>query len=170
MINFIIYFAHGKESGPNGLKIQYLSKISKKYKIEAVSPDYTYTHNPDERVEKLLKICDAPSDKLILVGSSMGGYVSAVASNKLNPAGMFLMAPAFYMQDYKIKEPVPHSKNTWIVHGFKDSIVPYENSVKYAEKFGCYLHLINSEHNLNDSIERIADLFELFLLETINIR
>ena len=169
-MSYSIYFAHGKESGPKGIKIQYLSKIAEKYKIKTYSPNYSYTFDPDIRVENLLSICNVVPNKLILIGSSMGGYVSAVASSKLKPIGMFLMAPAFYMPGYKIEEPVPNSKNTWIVHGFKDSIVPYENSVKYAEKFDCYLHLINSEHTLNNSIERIGHLFELFLLETINIR
>ncbi len=168
MKKLTLFFAHGKESSPNGVKIQHLSKIASKYDIKLVSPDYSYTFDPDVRVEKLLSICNVPQNNLILVGSSMGGYVSAVASEKLKPIGMFLMAPAFCMQNYKQQEPVPYSKNVWIIHGFNDEIVPYENSVKYAEKFGCSLHLLNSEHTLNDSILRIGNLFDLFLNEIIS--
>ena len=167
MNDLTLYFAHGKESGPNGYKIQHLSKIATKYNIKSVRPDYSYTFDPDVRVEKLLSIYNVPQNNLILVGSSMGGYVSAAASEKLKPVGMFLMAPAFYMQNYKQQEPVPYSENVWIIHGFNDEVVPYENSVKYAEKFGCSLYLLNSEHTLNDSIIRIGNLFDLFLNEII---
>jgi predicted esterase len=162
-MSYTIYFAHGKESGPKGIKIIELSKIAERYGIEVISPDYTYTYDPDERVEKLLSVCNIKSENLILLGSSMGGYVSAVASKMLKPKAMFLMAPAFYIGDYKEQNPVPYTENLTIVHGFKDNIVPYENSVKFAAKHDATLHLINSGHTLNDSLDLLKKLFNIFL-------
>jgi predicted esterase len=163
MSDFILYFAHGKESNPKSFKISRLSKLAALYGIKVYAPDYSFTFNADLRVEKLVSECSIKSKNLILVGSSMGGYVSAVASEKLKPVGMFLMSPAFYMEGYKYQEPKPYSNITWIIHGFRDEIVPYSHSVKYAEKYSCSLCLLDSKHNLNDSIDTIENLFELFL-------
>ena len=54
----------------------------------------------------MLQLELVPHERLILVGSSMGGYVSTVASVSLKPAGLFLMAPAFYMPIGREQNPI----------------------------------------------------------------
>ena len=101
-----IIFSHGKESGPWGSKITALAEIARKSafpnSIDVESIDYTGTADPDERVELLGKSLNR--DDLVLVGSSMGGYVSAVAAQQYAVRGLFLMAPAFYMPGYRNHE------------------------------------------------------------------
>src|SRR5690242_244280 len=92
----MVVFSHGKESGPWGTKITRLAEVAENLGFGVLSVDYTGTADPDERVRLLLGAV-APSDvRLVLVGSSMGGYVSTLASPTLLPNGLFLMAPAFY--------------------------------------------------------------------------
>ena len=49
----LVCFAHGKESGPWGLKITRLADVARQQGFEVMSPDYRQTQNPDERVEML---------------------------------------------------------------------------------------------------------------------
>ena len=44
-----------------------------------------------------MNILKDETGRFILVGSSMGGYVSLVASGKVEPQAVFLLAPALYM-------------------------------------------------------------------------
>ena len=52
---------------------------------EVDSIDYTDTYDPDLRVERLVSILKNAKEKCILVGSSMGGYVSLMASREVRP-------------------------------------------------------------------------------------
>ena len=158
----LVYFAHGKESGPWGDKIQHLAAIAKACGFEVESPDYSFTKNQEERVEMLLAL-NPQADNLILVGSSMGGYVSAVASDQLKPDGLFLMAPAFYVPFYNEQNPKPYASKTIIVHGENDEIIPVSHSKKYADEYDVELHVLNSDHRLKSAITDIGELFKDFL-------
>ena len=102
-----IYFAHGKESGPWGSKIRALAELAESKGFEADSIDYQNQQDPDQRVERLLNILIREQRDALLVGSSMGGYVSLVASQSYPVSGVFLMAPALYLPDYVQPELLP---------------------------------------------------------------
>ena len=82
-----VYFSHGQESGPWGSKIKRLADIAREQGCEVDSVDYTGEKDPDLRVEQLLDVLKAESDSFILVGSSMGGYVTTVAAEVVHPVG-----------------------------------------------------------------------------------
>jgi hypothetical protein len=52
-----------------------------------------------------------------------------------------------------------------IVHGWRDSIVPVENSIRWAREHRAALHLLDSDHRLEDQIGAICGLLRAFLLE-----
>ena len=158
-----VYFSHGKESGPWGSKIKRLASIAKEHGCHVNSIDYTGINNPDHRVEHLLDILQQENDKFLLVGSSMGGYVSLVASEQVNAEAVFLMAPALYLEGYKQQTYHPAHCNVEIVHGWFDEIIPPEHSFRFAKEGTYPLHLIPSDHRLNSSLERVANIFEQFL-------
>jgi len=157
-----VYFAHGKESGPWGTKIQALAEVAKARGFQVESPDYSSTMDPQERVKMLLALKPAAKN-LILVGSSMGGYVSAVASRTLKPRGLFLLAPAFFIDSYPEQSPRPDAGMTEIIHGWSDDVVPPEHSIRYAGEHKVTLHLVDSDHRLTSALPRIGDLFAAFL-------
>ena len=72
-----VYFAHGKESGPWGSKIRHLASIAEANGYEVVSPDYSALPDPEARVKHLLELLsqEPETSNIVLVGSSMGGYV-----------------------------------------------------------------------------------------------
>jgi len=158
-----IYFSHGKESGPWGTKIKRLAEIaeSRKYAVEAI--DYTDTMDPDLRVERLLDALARERDDYLLVGSSMGGYVSLVASESIDASAVFLMAPALYIPGYRRQEYHSRAAQIEIVHGWSDDIIAVEHSIRYAREADCTLHLIAGDHALNGSLDRVEGLFEGFL-------
>ena len=169
-----VIFSHGKESGPWGSKITKLANIGKAQGFTVDSIDYSGINSPDERVSKLNKYLANEAQPYILVGSSMGSYVSLVAtqtSQSFNqspnqPIGVFLLAPALFMPDYQHQTYTTTFKNIEIVHGWSDDIIPVEHSIKYAKQALCTLHLIDGDHRLNSSIEQVIELFEMFLLKT----
>ncbi len=158
-----VYFSHGKESGPWGSKIKRLADVAKAYGYSVDSIDYTDLLDPDLRVERLISILKKEEDDFLLVGSSMGGYVSLVASEKINANGLFLLAPALYIPGYR-KQTYKKQIDVEIVHGWSDDVIPSENSIKFAKNIDCSLHLISGDHRLNSSINIVEKLFVQFLI------
>ena len=158
-----VYFSHGKESGPWGTKIKRLAKIAENMGRGVESIDYTDTMDPDLRVDRLLGVLAREQDEFVLVGSSMGGYVSLAASQAVPAEAIFLMAPALYIPGYERQEYRSRCSYIEIVHGWSDDVIPVENSIRYAQEADCTLHLISGDHPLNSSLEVVAGLFERFL-------
>ena len=160
-----VWFSHGKESGPWGSKIKRLAAIAEEYGYQVDSIDYTGMADPDLRVERLLSRLQGSSDGTnILVGSSMGGYVSLVASEQVAVKGLFLLAPALYLPGYKTEKFSSDYPFTEIVHGWSDDVIPPENSIRFAQQDNCSLHLIDGDHRLQSSIAMVENIFRLFLV------
>lgn len=158
----LVLFAHGKESGPWGSKIQALAEVAKHYDYRVESPDYSDLPDAKSRVERLLTLFPENPGELILVGSSMGGHVSLAASAALKPKGLFLLAPAIGLPGYA-PAPPPIAERTVIVHAWQDDIVPEAKVTAYARYHQTELHLVNSDHRLTSALPFIRLLFEEFL-------
>ncbi len=162
-----LFFSHGKESGPWGFKIKRLAVIAEAHGCNVDSIDYRDCMDADLRVERLLSCLQQASQDFILVGSSMGGYVSLVASASVQTRALFLIAPALYIPSFKIQDYPSTSAHTEIVHGWSDDVIPVQNSIDYARKSDSSLHLISGDHPLNTSIDTIELLFEQFLASVL---
>ena len=158
-----VIFSHGQESGPWGTKIRAMSERAKALGCSIDSIDYQGIADPTLRVEKLIRECRGLNEPLILVGSSMGGHVATAAADALNAAGLFVLAPAYYMEGYEELTPLPPSMPICIVHGWHDDIVPVENSIRYARECSASLHLVDGDHRLTDNIEAINEHLEQFI-------
>jgi pimeloyl-ACP methyl ester carboxylesterase len=158
-----VVFSHGKESGPWGSKITAMAALVRELAMAVESVDYRGMDHPGARVAKLAATGAELKAPLVLVGSSMGGHVSAAAASRLKPKGLFLLAPAFYMAGYEEYTPQDVSCPTVIVHGWHDDIVPVENSIRWAREHQAALHVLNSDHRLEDQIEAICRLLRDFL-------
>jgi pimeloyl-ACP methyl ester carboxylesterase len=158
-----VVFSHGKESGPWGSKIVRLSEVARALGIEVESVDYQGMDDPRARVAKLIAV-GGGLGPLVLVGSSLGGHVAAAAAAALPVRGLFLLAPAFYMPGFEAHTPQAVSCPVAIVHGWRDDIVPVDNSIRWAREHRAALHIIDSDHRLQDGIEAIARVFGDFLV------
>jgi pimeloyl-ACP methyl ester carboxylesterase len=158
-----VVFSHGKESGPWGSKITAMAAVAGELGLAVESVDYRGLDDPRDRVRKLIERGKELEQPLVLVGSSMGGYVSAAAASALGPRGLFLLAPAFYMAGYEEYTPQDVACPTAITHGWHDAIVPVENSIRWAREHRAALHLLDSDHRLEDQIGVICPLLRAFL-------
>lgn len=156
-----VCFCHGRESGPWGTKIRRLARVAEQGSCRVVSCDDRDTQDPDERVRRLL-VREGLAAPLVLVGSSMGGYVAAVAAARLRPAGLFLMAPAIGLPGYQDVPPLAACPVT-IVHGWEDTIVPLANVLPFAARQRATLHVLADGHLLHASLDQVAALFAAFL-------
>ena len=158
-----VVFSHGKESGPWGSKITAMAGVVRELGLEVESVDYRGMDDPRERVKKLIAVGSALPTPQVLVGSSMGGHVSAAAAAELRPRGVFLLAPAFYMPGFEQYTPQDVPAATVIVHGWHDDIVPVQSSIRWAQEHRAALHVLDSGHRLEDQIETICLLLRAFL-------
>jgi pimeloyl-ACP methyl ester carboxylesterase len=159
-----VIFSHGKESGPWGTKIQRLADSARRLGHPVESIDYSDTMDPDVRSQRLLDYLqnEQVSDP-VLVGSSMGGYVTLQAAKQYKLAGCFVLAPAIYMPGYEHNAPDQPLTNLEIVHGWADEVVPVEHSIRFAQAQACTLHLVDDDHRLIRSLDTIDEYFVAFL-------
>ena len=162
----LVCFAHGKESGPWGTKITHLADTAKRRGYEVISPDYSHSHDPHARVAQLLELAPKAGRALVLVGSSMGGYVSAMACAALKPQALLLMAPALYFPGFD-QEPAGIPALCSVVHGWSDDIVPVDRAIRFARTHSAALHVLNSGHTLNDQLPALDLLFDDLLRRTL---
>jgi alpha/beta superfamily hydrolase len=160
-----VIFSHGKESGPWGGKITAMAAVVRDLGVEVESVDYRGLNDAPDRVVKLIEAAARIAAPVVLVGSSMGGHVSGAAAAHIKPRGLFLLAPAFYMPGYEVHTPQDVTCATAIVHGWRDDIVPVDNSVRWAREHAATLHVLDSDHRLEDQIEVICRLLRSFLMD-----
>lgn len=160
----LVCFAHGKESGPWGTKITRLAEVARARGFDVMSPDYTFTQDPKERVAHLLRLAPR-AETLVLAGSSMGGYVAAMACAALKPRALFLMAPALYFPGWD-EEPPGCPALSLVVHGWDDDIVPVQRAIDFARRNRAVLQVLPSGHTLNDQLAALARAFD-DLLESV---
>ena len=158
-----VWFAHGKESGPNGRKIKTLARVADRLGYQTAAPDFRDLQDPDLRADRLVDLAHRSSGRDILVGSSMGGYACLIAASRLTPEGVFLLAPAIGLSNYSESSPPVPACTVEVIHGWQDAIVPAENVVHWAQQARCALHLVNDGHRLDNCLDLMEALFERFL-------
>ncbi len=169
MQTITVIFAHGRESGPWGTKIRALAQAAERLGCRVVSRDDSDSHDPELRVARLIDESRTVNGPVILVGSSMGGYVAAVASQVVRPVGLFLMAPAIGLPGYAVQGPKPVCRELTVVHGWNDDIVPVDAVLDFARTHQAMLHLVPAGHALLEQVEWLTRIFELFLTHCIQL-
>lgn len=158
-----IFWSHGMNAQPWGNKSKRLAQVTESRGLQLHAPDYQAIADPDDRVQLLLENIREAGRPTILVGSSMGGYVSAAAAKETDILGLFLIAPAFYMKGYGTHMFSAIQTETTVVHGWKDDVIPVENSIRFSRLQGATLHILEGGHRLSSRVDDIAALFGNFL-------
>ncbi|MBQ4827965.1 alpha/beta fold hydrolase [Alteromonas sp. MMG017] len=157
-----VIFSHGKESGPWGSKITTLSNVASDVGFNVISVDYQDLPSPEDRITRLVDTVEEQGDEVILVGSSMGGYVSLVAAERVSARGLFLLAPALYMPNYEVQE-YNYTGKTSVIHGWNDDVIPVAHSIDYAKLRNSQLLLLEDGHRLSKSMFAISPFFRNWL-------
>ncbi len=158
-----VVFSHGKESGPWGTKIRAMAELVKGLGCHVESIDYQGMEDPTDRVNKLIAACVDIDDSIVLIGSSMGGHVATAAAAEVAASGLFVIAPAYFMPGYEDLTPTPPEMPIAIVHGWRDDIVPVENSIRFAATCHAELHVLDGDHRLTENIDEINYYLRRFI-------
>ena len=161
-----VIFCHGLESGPHGNKFRALTEAG----LEVESPDFKGM-NFVQRTNYLLSFLELRRE-VVLVGSSFGGAVAAVASAFSQAVrGLVLCAPSMEHPEvpplHSFAPAIPCSVT--IIHGVYDEVVPFSVSARFLEGLPGRNTLISVEdgHRLSSSADLVvsetrkaADLLE----------
>jgi len=162
-----VVFSHGQATAPWGEKITAMAAVVRDLGLSAESVDYQGIDDPQARVQTLLGFARPFAGRLVLAGSSLGGHVSAAAARTLSARGLFLLAPAFFMPGFEEFTPRDVGCPTVIVHGWRDDVVPINHSVRWAQEHRAALHVLDSDHRLQDQLPSICLYLRAFLLSLI---
>ena len=172
-MNRQIIFSHGLDSGPRSQKNEYLRPVAERLGWQTIAVDDRDIHdNPPARVDRLVERINACNEPPVLVGSSLGGYVSVSAAERCRVAGLWLLAPALFMEDrYEHAEPrlvareayTPMTERISVIHGWSDDIIPWQYSLKFAKQHQAELHLLSAGHRLETVLPTLAALLTDFL-------
>jgi surfactin synthase thioesterase subunit len=158
-----VYFSHGQESGPWGTKITAMAARVRELGCRAESVDYRGIEDPVARADKLVAECAGVTAPLVLVGSSMGGYVATAAAQRVAAAGVFVLAPAFDLSVLGAPPPEVPDAPLEIVHGWRDDVVAPDSSIAYAREARATLHLVDGDHRLTENIDEINEYLARFI-------
>ncbi len=164
--------SHGFESGPDATKVAALADAAQRLGWTHERPDYTDLDaqrehgdlgNVPARLQRLLARATtaAQHGPLVLAGSSLGAYISGLASLQVPVAGLFLMAlPMRVGQTHPFDAArVPTS----IVHGWHDELIPAAHVIDWSRARDARLLLVNDTHRLSSHVATTADAFAALL-------
>ena len=141
---------------------RYLADIVRRMGYDVESLDYSTLSDPALRVEKLVDACRQRPARY-LVGSSMGGWVAMTASASIPVKGLFLLAPAIDIPGYPPYRLGCEGNAIEIVHGWRDSLIPAANVIRFSQNTLCTLHLVDDEHRLKNRLVQTGHYLASFL-------
>jgi len=167
-----VVFSHGQESGPTGTKIDLLANVARERGARVDSIDYRTDKTPADRVARLVASAQAIRTPLVLVGSSLGAYVSLVACRELSVTALFLMAPAVFIDapGYDVQSYDALPPDVVVVHGWGDEVVPVANAIRFAQTARAELTLLDAGHRLSEarSLTTLAERFDAQLARLLS--
>jgi len=97
------------------------------------------------------------------VGSSMGAFVSGLASLDVPVLGLLLLATPSeipgYARAFDLRQGVP----TMLIHGWHDDVCPPEGMLAFAGKHRLPLLLLDDDHRLGANMDVISAQFQSLL-------
>lgn len=156
-----VVLSHGAGTGPQAAKVSALAALAESLGWR--------THRPDYRADDALGLAGSVAPRLarlrdtiaaldappLLVGSSMGAFVSALASLAVPVAGLLLLAtPAAIpgcAQALDLRPGVP----AVLVHGWRDDTCPADAVQTFAAARRLPLLMLDDDHRLGASLPAI---------------
>ena len=164
--------SHGFESGPDATKVTALADVAQRLGWSHERPDYTDLDARSDvsrvgdvpaRLQRLIQRAAeaAQHGPVVLAGSSLGAYISAIASLHVPARALFLMVPPTKMGPMPALDaaPVPIT----VIHAWHDELIPAAEVIAWAQARTARLLLVDDGHRLNGHVETTAREFEALL-------
>jgi len=167
--------SHGFESGPDATKVTALAEVAQRLGWSHERPDYTDLDARREvsevgdvpaRLQRLVQRAGeaARHGPVVLAGSSLGAYVSAIASLHVPVRALFLMVPPTKMGPMPALDAA--AVPTSVVHAWHDELIAPAEVIGWARARAARLLLVDDGHRLENHVEASAREFEA-LLQTL---
>ena len=165
----MVILSHGSDSGPDATKVSALAKVAEELGWHTERPDYRsddahgHVGSIQPRVDKLTAMARAAAQPPVLAGSSMGAFVSGLASLQAPCRALFLMALPMAIPRWSQRFDMAAGVPAMIVHGFNDELCPAMPVAVFGNARRVPTLLLPDDHRLSAHVEVIARQFRLFL-------
>lgn len=169
-----VILSHGSDSGPDATKVSALARIAETLGWSTSRPDYRaedtlgYADSVPPRIARLIQAMSDSPHPLVLAGSSMGAFVSGLASLRAACDGLFLIALPIDIPGYPERFDARRGVPGMLAHGYRDELCPVEAAVAFARARGMPALLLDDDHRLADHVAALERQFELFLRTVAN--
>jgi len=164
-----VILSHGSDSGPDATKVSALTRVAESLGWTTLKPDYReedalgYAGAVPPRVGRLVETMRGAPRPLVLAGSSMGAFVSGLASLRAPCDGLFLVALPTMIpecpQPFDMAAGVP----AMLIHGYEDTLCPVLAAQAFARMRGMPALLLPDDHRLAMHVPVIEREFRAFL-------
>ncbi len=164
-----IILSHGSDSGPDATKVSVLAALAETLGWRTQRPDYRaddargYAGSVAPRIARLRATVEALDAPPLLVGSSMGAFVSGLVSLDVPVAGLLLLATPSAIPGQVRAFDLRHDVPTLLIHGWRDETCPLAGTHAFAAQRHLPLLVLDDDHRLGASMDAIAGQFRLLL-------
>lgn len=164
-----VILSHGSNSGPDASKVSALARVAETMGWRTSRPDYRaedalgYAGAVPPRIERLVTAMQGVPRPLVLAGSSMGAFVSGLASRAAPCDGLFLMALPVGIPGGPMNFDAARGVPGMLVHGYHDELCPADAAVAFARERGMPALLLDDDHRLSQHMDELEQQFALFL-------
>jgi alpha/beta superfamily hydrolase len=168
--------SHGLDANPQGVKALACAAAARALGWTEERPDYqpfdaarhrSSLGDVEARIAHLRGVVDAFNNSgaprpLVLAGSSLGAFISARVSLEVPVAGLFLMAPPVWLEEYDFALQVAKVP-TWIVHGWNDELITALSVAGWAQARHLRTTFVPDTHRLEGHADFCGQEFGRFL-------
>ena len=164
-----VILSHGSDSGPDATKVSALARVAEALGWSTQRPDYRaddaagYAGSVSARVARLVDAMRHASPPLVLAGSSMGAFVSGLASMDVECDGLFLIALPTAIPECPRRFDLRPGIETMLVHGYRDELCPVDDALAFARARAIPALMLDGDHRLSNHVAMIERQFRLFL-------
>lgn len=164
-----IILSHGSDSGPDATKVSALAALAESLGWHTHRPDYRaddargHAASVAPRIARLRATVEALEAPPLLVGSSMGAFVSGLVSLDVPVAGLLLLATPSEIPGYARKFDLRGGVPALLIHGWRDEVCPLAGTHAFAAGRRLPLLVLDDDHRLGASMDMIAAQFRLLL-------
>ncbi len=165
----LVLLSHGLESGPEATKVLAMGEVARSLGWDALRLDYRDLDATrdvaqlDQRIARLSAAVPCDGRPLVFAGSSMGAFISGLASVRHPCCGVFLLAPPIRIPGYPRALDVRADVPLAVVHGWRDELIAADAVLDWARARRATLHLVDDAHRLTAHVDCIAAWFGEFL-------
>lgn len=163
-----VILSHGLNSSPAATKVTAMAAVAESLGWTTERPDYSDLDSSGDilklhdRLERLLQSARAVNGPLVLAGSSMGAFISALASLQVECLGLHLLVPPPRLQGFPLvleaaRVPIE------IIHAWNDELIPASEVIAWAQARQARLILVPDGHRLEGHVDYCAQALGRFL-------